>query len=698
MNPLLTAFLLVVSFGLLSWSLARRFLPLIVMQPDVRWESPGSRLKDVVKYGLGQFRFLQRFEWFHGVAHILIFWGALVVTINTIHVIGRGFVPDWHLPGFGHGQLGPAYAFAKDLFTMAVMAGCGLAIYNRAFNRPKRMFNNLEAFIILLWIFSMMLMDWLYTASLFLLVPDHPERVTSFLGVAGQQVLASFGLTGADTATARLHSVGFWGHLLLAFAFLNYLPYCKQFHEITALPSIFLRSRKPDGALARQEFEDEDALFGVGKIEEFSWKRGLDMYSCAECGRCQANCPAHHTGKPLSPMALIMKERDHLKEKTPLMWRASVAKLRHRPEQAQALLAQWDGDSLAGGVIDEEAIWSCTTCGHCVANCPMMIEHVDNIVDLRRYLVQVESRFPRELTQFFKGCENLSNPWGLASNTRGDWLADLWVPTPEDNPGFEYLFYVGCAGSFDDRYKKVSRSLIRLMQQANVNFACLGNDEMCCGETARRAGNEYLAQHLINFNLEMFDSIGVRKIVTACPHCFNTFKNEYPQFGKAFSVIHHTELIRDLARKGALQAKRPFGGGSPVVYHDSCYLGRYNALYEVPRDVARFVPGITLVEAERRKQVGFCCGAGGGRMWMEEKTGKRINTERLEQLLATGAKTIATACPYCMIMLDDAMKEKGLEDELRIMDLSQLLLDCTADGTKSGNPIHHLRNHNATEN
>ena len=242
----------------------------------------------------------------------------------------------------------------------------------------------------------------------------------------------------------------------------------------------------------------------------------------------------------------------------------------------------------------------------------LLIEHVDNIIDMRRHLVQVESRFPKELMQAFKGFENLSNPWNLASNTRGDWFKDLGVETPEEKTDFEYLFYVGCAGSFDDRYKKVTIALTKLLQKAGVNFVCLGDNEMCCGETARRLGNEYLAQHMMNFNLEMFDTIGVKKIITACPHCFNTFKNEYPQFGKSFDVIHHTELIRELTRKGAFKGGKKFSGKGPVVYHDSCYLGRYNELYETPRDIARFVPGVKLVEAERRERTSFCCGAGGG--------------------------------------------------------------------------------------
>ena len=674
MNPVAMGFLLLVSLAGVTFSVVRRFLPLFVMQPDVRWDNPKERLVGIFKYFFGQLRFLRSFERVHGIAHIMIFWGAVVVTLSTIQMAGRGFVADFHLPGLGNTGLGLTYIFLKDLFTLSIMTGCIMAFVNRVVFRPARMILSIEALIILNWIFWMMVMDLMYESTLFVLTPDHYEAKAAFLGVFVKEIFIVFGYTADNPITARLHAIGSWGHLILGLSFLNYLPYCKQFHEITSLPSLYMRNLRQKGALTPQDLEDEDAIFGVGKIEEFSWKRGMDMYSCAECGRCRANCPAYLTDKPLSPMAIIMDEREHLKKKTNLMCRAAINQFKKEPEKAEEILEQWQGESLIGDVISEDAIWACTTCGHCVANCPLMIEHVDNIIDMRRHLVQVESRFPKELKQCFKGFENLSNPWGLASNTRGDWFKDLGVQTPEEKPDFEYLFYVGCAGSFDDRYKKVTIALTKLLQKAGVSFACLGDNEMCCGETARRLGNEYLAQHMINFNLEMFDTIGVKKIVTACPHCFNTLKNEYPQFGKSFEVIHHMELIRELTRKGAFKGGKKFTGKGPVVYHDSCYLGRYNDLYEPPRDIARFVPGVKLVEAERNKRTSFCCGAGGGRMWMEENIGKRINAERFEQLSATGAKTIATACPYCMIMLDDAMKEKGLEEEFEVMDLAQMML------------------------
>jgi ferredoxin len=410
------------------------------MQPDNRWSDIKGRGIGVFKYFFGQLRFFRPFERVHGMAHVMIFWGALVVTLSTIQMVGRGFSPDFHLPGFGPTKIGLAYIFLKDLFSLFIIAGCVIAFCNRVFFRPARMILSIEALVILNWIFWMMVMDLLYEATLFILLPEHPESQAAFLGLALKHVFVAAGLTADSSLTTQLYGIASWGHLVLGLSFLNYLPYCKQFHEITSLPSIFMRSTQPKGALPAQDLEAEDTLFGVDKVEEFSWKRGMDMYTCAECGRCQANCPAHLTDKPLSPMRLIMDERDHLKNKTGLLCRAAFHKIMKNPERVQTTLERWDGESLIGDVIKEDVIWSCTTCGHCIANCPLLIEHVDNIIDMRRYLVQLASRFPRELTQCFKGFENLSNPWGMASNIRGDWFKELDVQTPEENPDFEYLF------------------------------------------------------------------------------------------------------------------------------------------------------------------------------------------------------------------------------------------------------------------
>lgn len=673
MNPVLMSVLLVLALSLFTWSMWRRLQPLTVMQPDVRWDRPGRRLAEMIKFAVGQRRFFHRFELAHGLAHVLIFWGFLAVSINTIHLVGRAYVWDWSLPGLNGTALGLSYAFVKDLFVLAVMIGVVLALVRRIFLKPDRMTLSWEADLILLWILTMMLLDVLYSGTLFLLYPNSPERGAGFMGELGMNILAGAGLTGSSAATWGLNMIGLWGHVILVLGFLNYLPYGKHFHVLTSLPNVFFGSLSPKGSLTPQNLEDETCVFGVLNVESFPWKRAMDMYSCTECGRCQVNCPANVTGKPLSPKRLIMAERDHLKRKSDLMGKAARWKRGNQSDKVTETLESWDGESLVGDVLTDEMIWSCTTCRNCAESCPILIEHVDNIVDLRRGLVQMEGRIPKEIVTVFKNWENNSNPWGLGFSTRGDWLKDLDVPAPADAPDFEYLFYVGCAGSFDDTGRQVSAAMVRLMKKAGVRFACLGSDEQCCGETARRLGNEYLAQAMIQANIELWTELGVRKIVTACPHCYNTLRNEYGQFGGQFEVLHHTELLSRLIRRGDLKPKKPFDRDGDVVYHDSCYLGRYNDRYDDPRDIARAVPGVRLVEAERYGRMSFCCGAGGGRMWMEEHRDQRVNRVRCEDLLQTGAKTLATACPYCAIMFDEALKEKELQDEVKIADLALIL-------------------------
>jgi len=670
-NPMLMGLLLFITLVAFTISMLRRLMPLLVMQPDIRWDKPFVRFVNLLKYALGQIRFFRRFELLHGLAHVLIFWGFLAVSFNTIQLVGRGFVLNWSLPGLHETALGLGHAFIKDLFVLAVMMGSLGALIRRIIVKPERMTLSWEANLILIWIFAMMVLEVLYSGTLFILYPDNPEQQTAFMGVFGMNIMTAFGLGKDLGTTSFLHAIGFWGHVIFVFAFLNYLPYGKHFHVVLSLPGVFLSDPDKKGALAKQDLEDEDAIFGVGKLVEFSWKRAIDMYNCTECGRCQANCPAHLSEKPLSPKSLIMDERDHLKKNTSLMVLAAWYKLTKKDEEAMKCLEKTG--LLTSEIIKDDVIWSCTTCGHCVENCPVLIEHIPNIVDMRRHLVQMESRFPSELTNVYKGWENMSNPWSLASNSRADWFEDLGVKTVDENPTFEYLYYVGCAGSFDDRNKKVSKSFVRLMNEGGVNFACMGNDEMCCGETARRLGNEYLAQTMIQANIEIWNEFRVKKIITSCPHCYNTLKNEYHQFGGSYEVISHAELIKILISQGRIKPKTQLGFNGAVVYHDSCYLGRYNDIYDTPREIINSVPGINLVEPERLKRTSFCCGAGGGRMWMEEDIGERINRMRCDQLLETGAKTFAVACPYCLIMLDDAIKDKNLEDEIKIFDLAEII-------------------------
>lgn len=671
MHPILMGILVFFTIIAFTFSMLRRLMPLLVMQADTRCDKPFDRFVNVLKYALGQRRFFQRFELQHGLAHVLIFWGFLAVSLNTIHLVGRGFAVDWYLPGLQDTPLGMVHSFIKDFFVLAVMVSSIGVLIRRIIVRPERMTLSWEANLILFWIATMMWLDVLYSGTLFILNPANPEQKAAFMGVFGMNLLYALGVARELEIINMLNAIGLWGHVVLVFAFLNYLPYGKHFHVVLSIPGVFFSDPKKKTVLVKQNFEDEEAIFGVCKLFEFSWKRAVDMYNCTECGRCQANCPAYLSNKPLSPKTLIMDERDSLKKNTTLMVRAAWQKLTHQKEKAEKVLD--DLGRLTGEVIKNETIWSCTTCGHCVENCPVLIEHIPNIVDMRRYLVQMESQFPSELTNVYNGWENMSNPWSVAANSRADWFESLGVHTVEENSNFEYLYYVGCAGAFDDRNKKVSKAFVRLMNEAGVNFACLGNAEMCCGETARRLGNEYLAQTMMQMNVDRFDKYRVKKIITSCPHCYNTLKNEYHQFGGNYEVISHMELLNDLITQGRITLKTFFDPDGAVVYHDSCYLGRYNEIYDTPRKIASAVPGVTLVEPERLKRSSFCCGAGGGRMWMEERNGERINSMRCEQLMATGAKTFATACPYCLIMLGDAIKDKDLEDDIKIFDVAEII-------------------------
>ncbi|MBT8342751.1 MAG: 4Fe-4S dicluster domain-containing protein [Desulfatitalea sp.] len=675
MNPILMTLLIVAALCLFTYSMAKRILPLTRMQPEVRWDRPMQRLKQMTAYAIGQKRFFHRFEFTHGLAHVLIFWGFLVVGINTIHLIGRGYAIHWSLPLLGDTFLALAYAALKDLFVILVMIGTLIALARRLFLRPARMTIGWEPNLILLWIFAMMALDTLYAGTLFIRYPDLYEIKAAFLGVWCRSLLIEAGWGNNPETVNMLYAIGYWGHVVMVLTFLNYLPYGKHFHVITSLPNVFFKALKPKGALAKQDLESEDAIYGVSQLEEMPFKRAVDMYTCTECGRCEANCPAHISEKPLSPKRLIMDLRNHLKKRTPDMCHVAIDTLKARIAGAKPAEETPEGEIVVGELVKDDVLWSCTTCGNCITNCPTLIEHVDHIVDMRRYLVQVEGRTPGELTPVFKNFENMSNPWGLASNARADWFESLGVKTPAENPDFEYLLYVGCAGSFDNRNKKVATTLVKLLQTANVNFACLGNDESCCGETVRRLGNEYLAQAMMEANVSLWKDTGVKKIITACPHCFNTFKNEYEQFGGDFTYIHHTEMIQALLGSGKLNPKPGLNGNGPVVYHDACYLGRYNNIFEAPRKIlSRMQTALTdVVTPEREKRTSFCCGAGGGRMWMEEHIGERINKLRCDQLLETGARTLLTACPYCLIMLEDAIKDKEREDEIKVMDIAELV-------------------------
>ncbi|HEX9711369.1 MAG TPA: (Fe-S)-binding protein [Actinomycetota bacterium] len=632
---------------------------------------------------LGQKKLLQ---WtLPGTLHALTFWGFLIVQITLIESIGEIFDREFELPVVGdHAWLG----FIQDLFfTLVTIALVGFMII-RLRTRPKKLERRSRfygshlgaAYFILFMIFNVIWTVALARGARGALgtLPYEPHQwafVSNGIGILLQDLSTS--------ALHRIEDTALLMHVAVVFGFLLIVLHSKHMHIFTS-PLNVLFGRQPIalGALRPLEIDmenmTEETSFGAGKVEDFSWKNILDMYTCTECGRCQSVCPAWNTGKTLNPKFIITASRDHLFEKAPYLlgqkeWDPNAPGA-DDPEHVM-------NKQLVGDVHLDESIFACTTCGACVYECPVDIEHVDQIIDMRRYAVMMESRFPSEAGLMLRNLESSGNPWGEASGKRLDWTKgledDIVVMNGRIPADVEYLYWVGCAGAFDDRAKKSVRAFAEIMIAADVSFAILGTQESCTGDPARRIGNEYLFQEIAKTNIEQLHGKGVRKIVASCPHCFNTIAREYPQLGGNFEVIHHSELLARLIDEGKITPNKTIIAN--VAYHDPCYLARHNDVIEQPRHVIESIPGVVAREAHRCGKKTFCCGAGGARMWMEESTGKRVNIERTEELLETNPDIVSTGCPYCLIMLDDGQKElvaQGKSREgIKIMDVAQVLRD-----------------------
>jgi len=662
--PGLVPFVALIALAVVLFAVRAAYLAGLVLhaQPTVRWDRPHRRLLNVLVYVFGQVRLL-RYDFWPGLMHATIFWGFVILTLGTLEFFARGFHESAGLPLLS--DTAP-YLIAQDVFSVAVIAAIAYALFRRLVTKPRRLTLSSEANVILLLILGLMVTDLVADAGRIVLAPV-PTDHWSFAGAA---IAVSLGARSAG-AVQGIFQVAWWAHEALLLGFLVFLPYSKHLHILASPLNVFFAPVTPKGRVSTTPNLETAETFGVGKLEEFHWKDLFDLYNCTECGRCTWRCPANMSGKELNPKMLILNLQHHLLgEKA----HANGDTRPNRPTGESPSPAAGDASApMVGGVIKENVLWACTTCRWCVEACPVFIEHVPKIVDMRRFLVLTESRFPAELAPTFRNLENTGSPFQVARETRADWAKDLGVRQMSDVHEAEYLYWVGCYGSFDERNKKVSRAFVKCLQAAGVDFAILGPEEQCTGEPARRLGHEYLYQTLAQTNVETLKQYRFQTIVTACPHCFNTIRNEYPDFDGRFRVIHHSQLLDELVRSGLLRVDRE--RKERITYHDACNLGRYNDVYDEPRRTLVSVPGVELVEMELSRSASFCCGGGGGRAWLEEHEGRRVNQLRVEQAMATNPNTLASACPFCLTMFEDGVKAKEVGDRIKTRDIAEILAD-----------------------
>lgn len=680
--------LLAAALGFFAFSAKMRVeMMLTCERPANRFDQIWERIDAMLLYAIGQRRMFK--DIVPGLMHALIFWGFLILLIRSISLVGAAFTHDmeWSLLGFWE-PLDHAYTLLKDVTEVWVVAMILFAYYRRWVIKPARIHQSRDAEFILMLIGLLMITDFFLDGARFL-DPSPEIAVVAAWSPVGSLFTDLYGALGVtwDGAGPVFFHVFYWAHVCILLFFLNYLPYSKHMHVLTSIPNVFLRNLEPGYPIRpieniEGEFEKEEPRIGIARLEDMTWKQALDLYSCTECGRCSVNCPANLTGKPLNPRQFTEDVRNYFySEKDRLLlnkaameeWQAAVARGENRPKP-ELKPSEHDIIDKAG----YDVIWSCTTCRSCEENCPVMIEYVDKFIGLRQNMVMMQSRMPKELNNVFRNLENKSNPWGLPMGDRAAWCEGLDVPimgelSDEERARLDYLFFVGCAGAFDQRAQRVAKAIVTILKAAGIQFAILGTEEGCTGDTARRLGNEFLFQTQAQANIEVFNGYKVKKILTMCPHCFQTIANEYPAFGGKFEVEHHSVLIARLLSEGKVQLQAELK--ERWIYHDSCYLGRYNNIYDQPREALRAVRGIELVEIERSRENGMCCGAGGGWMWLEEHIGDRMNNLRVEQLMEAKPNRIASACPFCLTMVTDGVGAKDLADSVKTQDIAELVVE-----------------------
>lgn len=661
-NVIIFALITIFAFGFLSYNLNKFRKILKLCKEDNRTNQFAKRLKNVLKVALFQSKILR--EPIAGFAHVLIFWGFLALLFSASESVFQGFYPN-----FSWSFLGPLYtviSFSNDIFCVFVVLAVLISLARRYVFRVKRLQGDKEemfdAFLVL---FSILII------VVALLLQNSAKIALGSVEAHSYQPFAELLSVIFPRELSRTYYTFFWWlHILWIYFFMNYLFYSKHFHVFTSIQNVFFRDPEFFFKPTRINFEaDNLEKFGVLDFEDLSWKNVHDGFSCTHCGRCDSVCPANITGKVLSPRQVIIQIRKRAYEKGSLLLEMGKSKNKGLQEKDNEIIER----KFIGDYQNWDALWQCTTCGACMMECPINIEHLHPILEMRRSQVLMEAKFPSLLQNVFSSLENNFAPWQFPTAERAEWAKDLDVKIASEHPKFEYLFWVGCAGSFDERAKKISRAFAQILQRANVDFAILGSEEVCNGDVARRTGNEYLADYLIKTNVETFTKYNVKKILTICPHCYNILKNEYPDYGFNAEVIHHSQFIASLIKGKIIKLKNQ--SDIFATFHDSCYLGRYNNIYEHPRDILHSVFDGNLIEAKRRRDKGLCCGAGGGMMFLEESQGKRVNVERVEELLSTNASVITASCPFCLTMLVDGVKAKNRDEVIRVQDIAEIVLE-----------------------
>ncbi|MBJ6725104.1 (Fe-S)-binding protein [Geomesophilobacter sediminis] len=648
--------LLIASVAFFCFSLYRRLALVRLGQPEDRFDHPGRRLQEMLRYAFAQLRVVQRP---FGLNHFVIFWSFMILALANAEFLVNGVIPQASLAALPEG-VHHLLLLAFDFVSIFALVAVCFSLARRLFFKPDYLDSryvkarSLEGFLILLFIALLMVAYFGMHGALLAMGED--PGAAPFMPVSRftASLLAPFGNQLPGVA-----ELFWWIHALVLCAFICLLPRSKHMHIITAIPNCYFGSLEQPNTQPRERFEKGET-FGVGQVDGFTWKDLFDGFSCTECGRCQDACPANNTGKPLNPRQIVHAIKMNLMENADDL---AAGKKPHLP------LIGAEGE----GTNTEDAIWSCTTCGACMEVCPVLIEQMPKIVKMRRHLVETEARFPEELLNLFENMEQRSNPWGIAPSERTKWHGPMDVQRFEAGQT-EYLLYVGCAGSFDSRTKHVTVALATVLNAAGISWGILGKDEKCCGDSLRRLGNEYLFDKMAKENAALFTERGVKKVIVLCPHCLNTLKNDYRQYGLDLEVVHHSELIESLLEAGRIKLHDGAKELGKVAYHDPCYLGRHNKVYDAPRAVVAAATGKAPAEMERNRDNSFCCGAGGGRMWMEEHQGDRVNHHRVDETLKQSPDTVCVACPYCMTMFEDGLKDRG-KPEVRVRDIAEIVAE-----------------------